>query len=151
MKLKDLFKQRNISACSSGLKWLGHRTLSEMWAECERGDWMLWTYQQLFPKKIRELSLAKGYCANTIRHLIKNKKSRDAVDAAIAFGEGKITKDKLRVAYIAAADVYTAVDTACVAAADDADDADAYAAAYRKNQKQTADVCRKYLSVEEGE
>jgi hypothetical protein len=41
------------------------------------------------------LTLTKGHCANTVRHLMKDKRSRDAVDAAIAYGEGKITREEL--------------------------------------------------------
>jgi len=98
MKLKDLFKQKKIRACEEGLEWLGDRTLAEMWAECERGDWMLWTYRQLYPNNIRELT---AYAA--------------AAGADYAYA-----------AYIYGAD-----------------------SVRETNQKQTADVCRKYLTVGE--
>ena len=175
MKLKDLFKQKSISVCTYALKWLGDKTLQEAFAECKRGDWMLWAHYKLYPEKIRELTLAKGHCANTVRHLMKDERSRDAVDAAIAFGEGKITKDKLRAAADAAAaaaaanadaaanayaaDIaaYAAADVAAYAAAAAYADtyaaaaytaADAAAAAHKKHQQQTADICRKYLNID---
>lgn len=170
MKLKDLFKQRKIRACFDGLEWLGDRTLSEMWAECERSDWMLWTYQSLYPENYRELVLAAGHCAHTVRHLMQDKRSQKAVDSAIAFGEGKISKTELkkiaddaRVADIAAADAHiadngcaiNAAACACAAACVRISNAQIAYAAYTAytaahiadDQKQTADICRKYLSV----
>ena len=76
----------------------------------------------MYPKNLRELTLAKGHCANTVRHLMKDQRSIDAVDAAIAFGEGKITKEEL-LKYAAYADE-------------------------KQNKKETADICRKYLKID---
>jgi len=90
----------------------------------------------MYPDNLRELTLAKGHCANTVRHLMKDERSIAAVDAAIAFGEGKISADELESAYAAAA------YAAAVAAADAA-----YAAARKENQQLTADICRKYLNI----
>lgn len=38
------FREHMISlhACSAALHWLGNRTASKAWAECERADWLLW-------------------------------------------------------------------------------------------------------------
>jgi hypothetical protein len=130
------------------------------WDNCHRGDWMLWIAKRL-GVNLQLLTLAKGYCANTVRHLMKDERSIAAVDAAIAFGEGRITRDELDDAYYAAttnaaAAAYYAADSAAAAAADATDDAaDSAAAAAAdddgvgaktKNQKQTADICRKYLT-----
>jgi len=60
---------------------------------------------------------------------MKDKGSIAAVDAVIAFGEGKIDRGELKAAAFYAASA-------------------AHAAATRKEkQKETADICRKYLSV----
>ncbi|MDI6808939.1 MAG: hypothetical protein QME66_08170, partial [Candidatus Eisenbacteria bacterium] len=32
----------NMGACAEAITWVGHRTLERAWAECERGDWMIW-------------------------------------------------------------------------------------------------------------
>ena len=99
---------------------------------------MLWFYRKQYPENIKELTLAKGHCANTVRHLMKDPRSLAAVDAAIAFGEGRITEEELTAAASAAADAYAAAASA----------ADAYAdAAKIQNCQQTADICRKYLSL----
>lgn len=164
------------SPCDEGEKYLRkYKTLRGAWKHCKRGDWMLWLAERL-NVNIRLLTLAKGYCANTVRHLMKDERSIAAVDAAIAFGRGEITREELdkaavaaalaaadaaNAAYIAAADaaVYTAdaahaAADAAHAAADAhadaadaaADAADAAAAARKKNQKETADICRKYIT-----
>jgi len=64
---------------------------------------------------------------------MKDKGSIAAVDAVIAFGEGKIDRGELKAAAFYAASAAHAA---------------AHAAATRKEkQKETADICRKYLSV----
>jgi len=134
MKAKDLLKK--YEACNEAIKWADEMTVQEAWEACERGDWMLWIYAKMYPDNLRELTIAKGHCSNTVRHLMKDERSINAVDAAIEFGEGKINKEILN-AYASAA------DAAYAAAAADAD----YAAAKKENQKQTADICRKYLKL----
>ena len=92
------------------------KTFEEAWKVCSRGDWMLWIAKKVGVNK-RELTLAKGYCANTVIHLMKDKRSRDAVKAAIKYGKGLIEDVELddAAAYAAAADAAAAYD----AAADD--------------------------------
>ena len=128
-------------------------SFEESWDACERGDWMLWIACELNIGKI--LFLAKGECAKTVIHLMKDDRSKKAVKAAIDYGNGKITKKQLNTAYTAA---YAAA--AAAAAAADAGAADAYAAAgaagaaaagagaaYKIiNQLQTANICRGILT-----
>lgn len=92
-----------------------------------RGDWILWLNRKSKNYNLQTLTLAKAHCANTVRHLMKDKRSTDAVDVAIRFGEGNATRDELN----AAADA---------AAADRSE-------ARKKNQQLTADICRKYLLI----
>jgi len=95
-------------------------SFEESWDACERGDWMLWIACELNIGKI--LFLAKGECAKTVIHLMKDDRSKKAVKAAIDYGNGKITKKQLNTAY-------TAAYAAAAAAAADAAGADAYAGA----------------------
>jgi hypothetical protein len=136
----DISILKELNACKEATDWCAENkitTIEEAWEKCERGDWMLWLYRKLYPNNLRELTLAKGHCANTVRHLMTDPRSINAVDAAIAFGEGKISKVELRAAAYTAADgAYTAADaavgayTAAAAAYTAADAADgAYAAA----------------------
>src|SRR5574343_642165 len=118
--MKKLLKELN--ACTESIKWAGDKSWEEIYNTCHRGDWLLWLFKRTNPKDFQLLTLAKGHCANTVRHLMKDERSIRAVDTAIAFGEGRATPDELK------------------AAAD--------AAERNKNQQLTADICRKYLPIE---
>ena len=185
-----------------GLKFTKNLTLKDFLNTCPRGSWILWLFERTNRNSLRELTLVKGHCANTVRQLMKDERSTRAVDVAIAFGEGKATKEELDDAAAAADAARTACDaayttwTACAAAqsahaaalaavaaynaaaavgdaatwiacsASRAAQAAAQAAvvaaadynarpawvdgwaALKQNQKQTADICRKFLPIE---
>ena len=161
-----------LNACKDAREWVGNKSWEECYATCHRGDWLLWLFKRTNPDDLKLLTLAKGHCANTVRHLMKDERSIKAVDAAIAFGEGKISRDELDAAvayadYAAYADAADAADyyaafaasaayadaadaAAAFAAADAAavDAAIAFGAAKKENQQLTADICRKYLPIE---
>ena len=159
-------KLKELNTCDEAMEWVGERTIEQAVNDCHRGDWLLWLGQRLEIDH-RKLTLAKGHCANTVRHLMKDQRSIEGFDAAIAYGEGKIGKEELIAASAAADDAYNdaydaydpfnayddAYAVACAAAYTDADAA-AYTAAYssadadaakQANQKQTADICRQYI------
>ena len=79
-----------------------YKTFRGAWNNCPRGDWMLWIAKRL-DIDIRTLTLAKGYCAKTVIHLMTDQRSKDAVKAAIDYGHGKIDDVQLRNAAYAAA------------------------------------------------
>ena len=187
MKTLKEFLEKNC-ACTGGFDFAKNLTLEQFLNTCQRGDWILWLFARMNPDSLRELTLAKGHCANTVRHLMKDERSTKAVDVVIAFGDGKATRKELDDAAAAAAAASYAADAAAAAAdaaagwaaagcaaaagaaaaaagwaaagcaaaaaaaagcaADAADAADARAAARKQNQKQTADICRKYLPLE---
>jgi hypothetical protein len=165
--MKNLLKKLN--ACEDAREWAADKTWQEVYETCHRGDWLLWLFKETNPDDLQLLTLAKGHCANTVRHLMKDERSIKAIDAAIAFGLGEITKDELAAtdaaASAAAYAAYAAASAAyaAYAAYADATDAAAYAAAYaaasaaadaaddaakKENQQQTADIVRKYISIE---
>ena len=160
MKTLKEFLEKN-RACRDGFDFAKDLTLEKFLSTCHRGDWILWLFARVNPKSFRELTLAKGHCANTVRELMKDERSTRAVDVAIAFGEGNATREELDAASAAAAyaaDAYAAASAAAAYAAASAADAAAYAAAAyaasdavaarKQNQKLTADICRKYLPLE---
>ena len=150
-----------LNACEPAVEWAGDKTIEEIWATCPRGHWMLWLFSRTNPEEIKLLFLASGHCANTVRHKMKDNRSILAVDAAIAFGNGEITKEELdkaakgayynyssaaadsAAAYAAYDDTAFAASAAAAYAADSIDSATAKIA----NQLLTADICRKYLPV----
>ena len=140
-----------LRGCSEAREWAGDKTIEEIVEQCHRGDWLLWLAAKI-DIGLQPLTLAKGHCANTVGHLMKDERSIKAVDIAIAFGEGKATREELDKAADAAdatAWVAAYVGAAWVAAAVAADAADAAAwaadAAKKENQMKTADICRKYI------
>ena len=154
-----------LKACSEAREWAENKSWEEIYNTCHRGDWLLWLFKKTNPDDLQLLTLAKGHCANTVRHLMKDERSIKAIDVAIAFGEGKATREELDNAAVDAAADAAAYAAAAAAAAADAAAADAaayatayaatYAAAYaatyaakKHNQQLTADICRMYLPIE---
>ena len=150
---------KSIRACEEAQEWAQGKTFKEVHETCHRGDWLLWLFRRTNPDDLISITRAKAYCAKTVEHLMTDQRSKDAIQAAIKFSNGEITRDELNTAsaaaaaadasaYDASAYAYAAAAYGAAAAAD----ASAYAyAAYdakAKNQMATADICRKYLPLE---
>ena len=162
-------KLEKTGACKEAIFYVRtHKNYEEAWNNCPRGDWMLWIAAKLQIDK-RLLTLAKGKCAATVLRLMKDKRSKKAVKAAIDYGHGLIGDEELKnaadAAYDAAYAAYAAnasaygIDAADAAyavayAAYSAANASAYAsaaatdAAREKNLQETADICRDLLTKE---
>ena len=121
--MKELLKK--LHACKEAREWAGDKTWEEIYTTCHRGDWLLWLFARANPEDKLQLILAAAHCVNTVRNLMRDERSRKAIDIAIRYGEGNATDGELA-------------------------DAAAYAAyaAKKKNQKLTADIVRKYLPIE---
>ena len=173
--LNEFLINNNATACL--YEFAKDLTLKDFCETCQRGDWMLWLFENLQPTKRNKLRLAGAHSANTVRSLMKDKRSikvidwiinnngkkpplklmKDAEEAAntadayadtAATGYSSIYADA---AHAAAAIYY--MDIYCVAVAA-ADAADAYGfpttvgyTAREENQRQTADICRQYLPL----
>ena len=161
----------DLDACREAREWADRKTLSEIWGQCPRGDWMLWLARRAGVDK-RTMTAAKADCAATIKHLMKDPRSIKALETAQAYGRGEATDDELAAAadaaYAAAAAdaAYAAYDAAAAAAAaadddayaaaasaaayaayDAAADADAYAAR-KQSQIRTAEIVRSIITIE---
>ena len=112
-----------LKACKEAIDWADGKTWPELFETCHRGDWLLWLFAKTNPNDLRKLTGAKAHCANTIRHFMKDDRSKLAVDVAIKFSEGSATREELDHAASAAASAASAAY-----AADSAASADAYAA-----------------------
>jgi len=160
------FNINQFNPCLDAAKYYDAcKSSKEAWNNCPRGDWMLWITSNL-GVDIKILTLAKVHCALTVRHLMKDKRSINALEVALEFVNGKATLEELKIAdsaaHVAAHINYAnAAHTAAYACANAANAA--YAAAYAvnaaanaaydvadaakiKNQLKTANVCRKYLT-----
>ena len=99
-----------LDACKEAKEWAANKTWEEIYNTCHRGDWLLWLFKRTNPNDLQLLTLATGHCANTVRHLMTDERSLKAVDAAIAFGEGKISREELDEAAGPAAKAVRAAD-----------------------------------------
>jgi hypothetical protein len=129
-----MFEIEKFGACDPAVKFRSQfTTFEEAWIACPRGDWMLWIASKVGVEDKLIIKTA-ALCANTVRHLMTDKRSTDAIDIALKYAEGLATKDELRAAYAAAA--YARADAR----------ADARAAADDAYKLQTATICREYLT-----
>jgi len=118
---------KHLNAPKEAIKWASGKTLEQFWSECPTGEWMLWLYERSKNIDQKKLFLAKGYCAKTVIHLMEDKRSKDAVKAAIDFGNKKIDSRQLKKAANAAAEVANeAFGEAAAAAAAEAAAIDRY-------------------------
>jgi len=143
MKTLEKFLEKN-KACEDGYLFAKDLTLEQFLNTCERGDWILWLFKRTNPKDLRAITLAKGHCAATVLHLMKDERSKAAVQAAIDFGENKINREELYAATVAIYPPLYCQSIFWFVAANATADA---AYAKKKNQKETADICRKYLPL----
>jgi len=166
------FLLKSLGACSEAVQWRGKRDLKTTWAECERGDWMLWLCGKMADKKgwptRQQIVIAACDCAELSLPIFEkkypnDKRPRIAIETArkwaigkatikevrSAYAVGKATIKEVRSAYAADAAAYAAAyaaDAAAYAAADAAAD---YAAARSARLRECADICRAKLKVQE--
>ena len=145
------FKQLliELNACKPAIEWAGDKTIEQVVAECDNGEWLAWLAQKIELDK-RSLVLVGGHIANTVRHLMTDDRSKQAVDVCIAYGEGRASDDELSEAAESAAESASRAETMAVeaawATAEAAEAAwSAARAASAANRKQTADICRQYI------
>ena len=135
-------KLENLAACREAIEYVKTcKSAKDAWMNCDRGDWMLWLAKRLNVDD-RKLTLTKAACANQVRHLMKDQRSLDALDACFRYANGEISRSALDIydAADAAAAAYSAAYSAAAysayaayaaaAAADSADSAAAAAVAY---------------------
>jgi len=112
--MKELLLKLN--ACEPAIKWTEGKSWKEIFNQCPRGDWLLWLFYHTKNDSENDfalLTIAKGHCANTVRHLMKDQRSLDAVDAAINYNGDRIAlKITADAAYAADAAAYAAVNAA---------------------------------------
>ena len=107
--LKDIL---NVCGNVELKEWCASKSWQEIYKICHRGEWLLLLFKLANPNDIQLLTLTKGHCANTIRHLIKDRRSISVIDAAILYGVGELEKDQFALAALEAVeDAKTALST----------------------------------------
>jgi hypothetical protein len=112
-------KLRDLSACKQAIEYVRSQPDPQSaWLNCRRGDWMLWLIFRLLEKDdeqgLRKLTLVKARFAKIFINLMKDKRSRYAVEIAERFGLGQASRKELDAAAAAA---YAAADAAAADAA----------------------------------
>jgi hypothetical protein len=131
------------NACVGAVEWaLTQPSLKAAWANCERGDWMLWLAARLSRRgTLARKSVVRAACGCALLVLDRFEKAhpgdigpRKAIETALAYCDGKTTLDEVRNAADAAADDAAAATYAA-----------AYAAARAKVLAQCADLVRQHF------
>jgi hypothetical protein len=107
----------------------GALTPEQLWAQCERADWLLW-YAARVGVDRRAIVRAACACARTVLHLVPEGEERplSAIETAEAWCDGRATTEQVRYARLAAsAAAYAAYADADADAVYAADAAAAYA------------------------
>lgn len=148
-----LEKLIELDACEPAIEWAKNKTWEEIYRQCERGDWLLWLFQKMNPGDLQLITLAKARCANTVRHLMGDERSRNAVDVAERFGLGNATLEELKeVSYTAFASAFSASPSSYAAYAASVAFAASYAAYAsddrKENQLLTANIVRGTISFD---
>ena len=107
--MKHIDYLESLKACKEAIDYAaGFATLQSSWDACARGDWMLWligrTIDRTNETELRKITLAKARCAKLVIHLMKDERSRNAVEVAEQFGLGNATRQELDAANANAAD-----------------------------------------------
>jgi len=103
---------QRLKACSEALEWVGDRDLEQAWAECHRGDWMLWLAGRVGAPRSVEVARACAERANTA----SSDQKRDwAIDSARRWARGETDLEEVEAA--SAASAYTAASAAAYTAA----------------------------------
>ena len=164
-----------MHACGGSIIWLKtQESWASAWANCERGDWMLWLLGKLsgpaWGEKRKPLVLAACECARLALPYTKDERVLKCIEIVEAWTRGEASLEQVRAAAdaadaaadadaaaaaadaaAAAAAAYAAADAAADAYADAAAAAAAYAAAAdaarSKILKQCADIVRRHYPI----
>jgi hypothetical protein len=101
MTTKEFFT--GLKACTYGIKWAeGKENLREVWEKCERSDWMIWALRKIDFKDDRKYRLYACACVRgtpladgrTLWDLLTDDRSRNAVEVAERYAEGKASEEE---------------------------------------------------------
>lgn len=147
----------SLSACKEASVWAEGKSLAEVWSTCHRGDWMLWLiarYGDVSHKALVAIACdcaeptlsfipsvehRPAECLATVRRWLKDETTIEEVKKAAQAAQAA------QAAWAAQAAAWAAQEAAWAAQAA----AEAAWAAQADSLKFSADVCRKYVTIEE--
>lgn len=98
--------RNSISALPESFEWAEGKTWADVYENSPHGDFLCGVYYNSSDFRedspLRLITLVKGHQANLVRHLMLDPRSLNAVDTAIAFGEGRATLEELHASAYAA-------------------------------------------------
>ena len=103
-------------ACTESLEWLSDRDLDTAWAECPRGDWLLWLTAKAGIDRKRLVMSACSTAREALRFVPEGEdRPRIAIETAEAWCRSEATIEQVREArWNAAADATTLAILAAV-------------------------------------
>ena len=105
-KLKTLLEK--LDACVGARQWVGDRSLSAAWKDCQRADWMLWLVGRMAGKDgwptLQQVVSAACDCAETALKFVSEGEERPrlAIEVARRWATGKAKIAEVRKAAYAA-------------------------------------------------
>ena len=127
-------------ACTESLEWLSDRDLDTAWAECPRGDWLLWLTAKAGIDRKRLVMSACSTAREALRFVPEGEdRPRIAIETAEAWCRSEATIEQVREAR------WNANAAAAAAYAADAAAASARLAMRRK----TAEIVRGLIALDE--
>ena len=92
MNAKEFNKYlRSAGISREAIKWSKGMSLSQAWAHCLRGDWMLDLIRNSGCYDLKTITKIKVKCARLVQHSMTDKRSLDALDVADKFALGNAT------------------------------------------------------------
>jgi len=94
-------------ACAEGREWaMAHgATMQEIWERPDlKPEWRIWVATRPGVLDDRTLRLFACWCVRQVWHLLTDERSRNAVEVAERYADGKATKEELAAAWAAATD-----------------------------------------------
>ena len=99
----------DLRACAEAREWAKGKSLAEVWAECNRADWLCWLTGRMegkagWPTR-KQIVLAACDCAELALPFVKKgeERPRKAIETARAWVRGEASIDEVRTAAAAAA------------------------------------------------
>jgi hypothetical protein len=174
---ESLLASGRLDACNQAREWAKGKSLAEVWKTCHRGDWMLWLAARYGDVPLKTIVAIACDAVEPALAFTTDPLPTQTIAVVRRWLKDDATIEEVRAAANAAADAASYAAAYAAYATDDADDAAAYAAdaaadaaraaAYAADAADyaaaraaaaaaraasllfSADICRKYIEIDE--